>query len=228
MKGGDAAEVIVDGKTVAEIDMKAKCKDCTFAPVFAVGGMSGGFGVARLSEPRGEGGVLLDDVRVFTRAFRAKEIASYAATFGPDYRGAVAVEATWCGPQGGSDLDKPENWVCFNSYGEKIVAVPSKETAVKVWLKAIPSIPPKAKFSCKSFTIDGLAVVDSANVDLRGVGIVDLSDNARIITTNGHFIAASKIRANRIRLDGALAVTTALKADGKFDMKGAAFASSIE
>ena len=220
MKGGDAAEVIVDGKTVAEIDMKAKCKDCTFAPVFAVGGMSGGFGVAELSEPRGEGGVLLDDVRVFTRAFRAKEIASYAATFGPDYRGAVAVEATWCGPQGGSDLDKPENWVCFNSYGEKIVAVPSKETAVKVWLKAIPSIPPKAKFSCKSFTIDGLAVVDSANVDLRGVGIVDLSDNARIITTNGHFIAASKIRANRIRLDGALAVTTALKADGKFDMKG--------
>ena len=220
VKGGDAAEVIVDGKTVAEIDMKAKCKDCTFAPVFAVGGMSGGFGVARLFEPRGEGGVLLDDVRVFTRAFRAKEIASYAATFGPDYRGAVAVEATWCGPQGGSDLDKPENWVCFNSYGEKIVAVPSKETAVKVWFKAIPSIPPKAKFSCKSFTIDGLAVVDSANVDLRGVGIVDLSDNARIITTNGHFIAASKIRANRIRLDGALAVTTALKADGKFDMKG--------
>ena len=220
VKGGDAAEVIVDGKTVAEIDMKAKCNGCTFSPVFAVGGMAKGIGVGGFSEPRGEGGVLLDDVRVFTRAFRAKEIASYAATFGPDYRGAVAVEATWCGPQGGTDIDNPNNWTCFNAYGEKIIAVPSKETEVAVWFKAIPSIPPKAKFDCKSFTIDGLAVVDSANIDLRGAGVVDLADNTRIITTNGHFIAASKIRANRIRLNGTIAVTTALKADGKFDMKG--------
>lgn len=88
VKGGDAAAVIVEGKPVAKIDMKAKCKDCAFAPVFAVGGMSGGFGVAGFSEPRGADGVLLDDVRVFTRAFRAKESASYAATFGPEYRGA--------------------------------------------------------------------------------------------------------------------------------------------
>ena len=85
---GDEASMIVDGKPVAKIDMKTKCNGCSFSPVFAVGGMSGGFGVAGFSEPRGADGVLLDDVRVFTRAFRAKESASYAATFGPDYRGA--------------------------------------------------------------------------------------------------------------------------------------------
>ena len=220
VKGGDEATVIVDGKPAAKIDMKTKCGGCTFSPVFAVGGMAKGIGVGDFSEPRGAGGVLLDDVRVFTRTFRAKEAASYAAMFGLDYRGGVAVEASWRGPQGGTDIANPDNWTCFNAYGEKIVAVPSKETDVTVWFKAIPSIPPKSKFECKSFTIDGLAVVDSANVDLRGAGVVDLADNTRIITTNGHFLAASKIRANRIRLNGIFAVTAALTVTGKLDMKG--------
>lgn len=220
VKGGDAADVIVDGKTVAEIDMKTKCDGCAFAPVFAVGGMSGGFGGVEFSEPRGKDGVLLDDVRVFTRAFREKESASYATTFGPDYRGAVAVEATWCGPQGGGDIANPGNWTCFNSYGERIVAVPTKDTEVAVWYKAIPSIPPKSDFACKSFTIDGLAVVDSANVDLRGVGIVDFADNARIITRGGNALVVSKLRGERIRLDGKLAVSAAMKVTGKLELKG--------
>ena len=220
VKGGDEASVIVDGKPVAKIDMKTKCNGCSFSPLFAAGGMSGGFGVAGFSEPRGADGVLLDDVRVFTRAFRAKESASYAATFGPDYHGAVPVEGTWVGPQGGSDLDNPENWKCFNSYGEKIVAVPTKDTDVTVWCKTIPSIPPKSKFECKSFTIDGLVVVEDANVDLRGVGTVDFTDNTRIITKGGYMLAVSKLRGDRVQLDGKLAVTTAMKVSGKLELKG--------
>lgn len=219
VKGGDAAAVVVDGKPVAKIDLKTKCEGCTLAPVFAVGGMSGGFGVADFAEPRGEGGVLLDDVRVFTRAFRAKEIAAYAATFGPDYQGAVAVEGTWIGPQGGSDIANPDNWKCFNAYGEKIVAVPSKETDITVWFKGIPSIPPKSKFACKSFTIDGIALADEADIDLRGVRIVDLADNTRLMTANGHSITANAVRAGRIRLAGSLAVTGGLKATGNLEMK---------
>ena len=43
----------------------------------------------------------------------------------------------------------------------------------------IPSIPPNSKFCSKSFTIDGLAIVDTADIDLRGVKVVDLSDNTR-------------------------------------------------
>ena len=220
VKGGDAAAVIVEGKPVAKIDMKTKCNGCSFSPVFAVGGMSGGFGVAGFSEPRGADGVLLDDVRVFTRAFRAKESASYAATFGPDYRGAVPVEGTWIGPQGSGDLNKPENWKCFNSYGEKIVAVPTKDTDVTVWCKTIPSIPPKSKFECKSFTIDGLVVVEDANVDLRGVGTVDFTDNTRIITKGGYMLVVSKLRGDRVQLDGKLAVTTAMKLSRKLELKG--------
>ncbi len=220
VKDGKAAAVVVDGKPAAKIDMAAKCGVCTFSPVFAVGGMSGGFGVAGFEEPRGEGGVLLDDVRVFTRTFRPKEIKKYAEVFGSGYQGAVAVEAAWCGPQGGTDIANPENWTCFNSYGEKIVAVPSKETVVNVWFKAIPSIPPKAKFVCESFTIDGIAVLDEANVDLRGVRIVDLADNTRIITKGGHMLAVSKLRGDRVQLDGKLAVTTAMKVSGKLELKG--------
>ncbi len=220
VKDGDEATVIVDGKPVAKIDMKAKCKDCAFAPVFAVGGMSGGFGVAGFSEPRGADGVLLDDMRVFTRAFRAKESASYAATFGPDYRGAVPVEGTWIGPQGGTDLDNPANWKCFNSYGEKIVAVPTKDTDVTVWCKTIPSIPPKSTFACKSFTIDGIAVVDEANVDLRGVGTVEFSGNTKIITSGGRMLAVSKMRGDCVRLHGKLAVTSAMKLSGKLELNG--------
>ena len=220
VNGGDEASVIVDGMKVAKIDMKRNCGGSTFSPVFAVGGISGGFCVAGFSEPRGKDGVLLDDVRVFTRSFREKETASYAATFGPDYRGAVPVEGTWIGPQGGSDLDNPENWKCFNSYGEKVVAVPTKETDVTVWCKTIPSIPPKSTFACKSFTIDGLVVVEDANVDLRGVGTVDFTDNTRIITKGGYMLAVSKLRGDRVQLDGKLAVMTAMKVSGKLELKG--------
>ena len=219
VKKGEVAAVILDGKPVAKIDMKTKCEGCTFSPVFALGGITKGFGVAGFAEPRGEGGVFLDDVRVFTRTFRSKETASYAATFGPDYRGGVAVEAAWCGPQGGSDINNPKNWKCFNSYGEQIVAVPTKETEVKVWFTAIPSIPPKSKFSCKSFTIDGIAVVDSANVDLRGVRIVDFSDNTRIITRDGYGIAVNAARGKRLRLDGKFVVASGMKFDGNIEMK---------
>lgn len=218
VKDGKAAAVVVDGKPAAKIDMAAKCGVCTFSPVFAVGGMSGGFGVAGFEEPRGEGGVLLDDVRVFTRTFRPKEIKKYAEVFGSGYQGAVAVEAAWCGPQGGTDIANPENWTCFNSYGEKIVAVPSKDTVVNVWFKAIPSIPPKAKFVCKSFTIDGIAVLDEANVDLRGVRIVDLADNTRIITRNSHGLAVKALRGGRLRLDGSLAVTDGMKFAGNLEL----------
>ncbi|MBO7684336.1 MAG: hypothetical protein J6T51_06395 [Kiritimatiellae bacterium] len=218
-RNGDAAAVVVDGRPAAKIDMKPGCEGCTLPPAFAVGGVAGGIGVSGFSEPRGEGGVLLDDVRVFTRTFRPKETAQYAATFGPDYRGGVAALATWRGEPGGCDVANPENWTCFNSYGERILAVPSKETEVRVWFRNIPSVPPKSKFACKSFTIDGLAVADRANIDLRGVRIVDLSDNTRLVTTNRHFIAANAIRANRIRLDGVLAVTGGLKATGGVEMK---------
>lgn len=220
VKKGESAAVILDGKAVARIDMKTKCEGCTFSPVFALGGIARGFGVAGFAEPRGEGGVLLDDVRVFTRTFRSKEAASYAATFGPDYRGGIAVEAVWRGAQGGSDIDDPKNWKCFNSYGEEIVAVPTKETEVKVWFKAIPSVPPKSKFACKSFTIDGLAVVDQANVDLRGVRIVELSDNTRLLTRNGYGIAVNAVRGKRLRVDGKVAVVAGMKLDGNLEMKG--------
>ena len=220
VKKGEVAAVILDGKPVAKIDMKTKCEGCTFSPVFALGGITKGFGVAGFTESRGEGGVLVDDVRVFTRTFRSKEAASYAATFGPDYHGGVAVEATWRGDQGGSDIDDPKNWKCFNSYGEEIVAVPTKETEVKVWFKAIPSVPPKSKFACKSFTIDGLAVVDQANVDLRGVRIVELSDNTRLLTRNGYGIAVNAVRSKRLRVDGKLAVVAGMKLDGNLEMKG--------
>lgn len=219
VKGGNAAAVVVDGRPAAKIDMKSKCEGCTFAPVFAVGGMSGGFGVAGFSEARGDGGVLLDDVRVFTRTFRKREISQYASIFGPDYRGAVAVEATWRGPQGGKDLDNPDNWTCFNAYGEKIVAVPTKETDVLIWFREIPSIPPKAKFACKSFTIDGIAVVDQATVDLRGVRIVNLTDNTRIITANGHSIAMNAVKGGRVRIEGSVAVTAGMKLAGNIQMK---------
>ena len=219
IRGGDTAAVIADGKPVAKIDMKTKCEGCAFKPVFAVGGVSGGFGVAGFTESRGEGGVMLDDVRVFTRTFRSKESASYAATFGPEYRGAVAVEGTWIGPSGGTDITNTDNWKLFNAYGERVVALPSKETDITVWFNCIPSIPPKSKFVCKSFTIDGIALADEADIDLRGVRIVDIADNTHIITENGHTITANAVRAKGIRLDGALAVTGGLKATGNLEMK---------
>ena len=219
VKGCDEATVAVDGKMRARIDMKSKCVGCTFTPAFALGGMYGGAGIPGFAEPRGKGGVLLDDVRVFTRTFRARETANYAATFNAAYRGAVAVEARWTGPQGSSDIGDVGNWHCVNSLGEKIFALPSKDTAVTVMGKALPSIPPGAKFVCKSFTIDGWAVADEANVDLRGAGVVNLSDNARIITRDKHLIAVNVLRANRVRLDGRLAVFQEMRIAGNLEMK---------
>ena len=77
--------------------------------MFSLGGICYGFGVSGFSKPNGEGSVLLDDVRVFTRTFRAREARQYAETFGPDYRGGVATVATWRGPQGSAEIDNPEN-----------------------------------------------------------------------------------------------------------------------
>lgn len=219
VKGGDEATVAVDGKMRARIDMKSKCGGCTFTPSFALGGMHGGLGVAGLVEPHGRSGVLLDDVRVFTRAFRERETSIYATTFNESYRGAVAVEARWAGPQGSSDIDDLGNWYCVNSIGERIFALPTKDTAVSVIGRALPSVPPGASLECKSFTIDGFVVADQANVDLRGVRIVDVSDNARIITRGGHGIAIGVMRANRVRLDGTLAVVKGMKIAGNLEMR---------
>lgn len=218
VKGGDAAAVIVDGKAVAKIDMKTKCGGCTFAPKFAIGGMNGGFGIAGFSEPKGKSGLRLSDVRVFDRTFRPRETKNYADLFNADFRPGVAVTAEWRGPAGSADVDDPKNWFCVNALGEGISAVPTKETEVRVYGKKIPSVPRDKKFSCKSFTIAGLALVDD-NIDLRGVRIVDVEDNSRLIVSKGHGIAANAIRANRIRLDGALAVTGGLKIAGNLEMK---------
>lgn len=100
VRGGEEAAVSVDGKDVAAVDMESKCRGCSFVPAFALGGMAGGVNVSQVAAPRGEKGVLLDDVRIFTRAFRPRETKPYAETFGPDFRGGVAAVAEWCGPQG--------------------------------------------------------------------------------------------------------------------------------
>ena len=218
-RGGDEASVVVDGRAAVKVDMKTKCPDCTFMPVFAVGGMSGGIGVKGISEPRGKGGVRLDDVRVFNRTFRDRETKQYATTFNADYHGGVAATASWCGPQGSTDIDDVGNWFCVNSLGERVFVLPTKETAVTVCGKALPSIPPGAKFACKSFTIDGLAIADAANIDLRGVKVVDVEDNSRIITRNGHLIAVNVLRAGRVRLDGKFAALTGMKVSGNLEMR---------
>ncbi len=220
VKGGDAAEVVVDGRLAAKVDMKWKCPGCTFAPEFAIGGMSGGLGVAGFAEPKGKDGVLLDDMRVFTRAFRSRETADYAAAFDPDYRPAVATLAQWQGPQGSSEINDKGKWFCVNSHGERIAVLPSKDTAVRVLGKALPSIPPGSKFVCRSFTIDGWAVADSSDIDLRGVKIVDLADNTRLITRGGHRMAVNALRAKRARLDGSLSVASGLKITGGLELSG--------
>lgn len=219
VKDGAVGAVVVDGKAMARIDMKAKFPDGTFSAAFGVGGIHGADGISGFSEPRGPGGVLLDDLRVFVRTFRSRETALYASTFGEAYRGDVAVEAVWAGPQGGADIREPANWNCYSSIGEKIAVLPTRETAVTVTGKALPSIPAGTKFPCKSFTVDGWAVADEASIDLRGVRIVDVSDNARIITRSGHGIAVSALRAKRLRLDGMLAVSAGLKATDNLEMK---------
>lgn len=50
-RGGDEATVVVDGRAAVRVDMKTKCPACTFTPVFAVGGTSGGIGAKGISEP---------------------------------------------------------------------------------------------------------------------------------------------------------------------------------
>ena len=97
--------------------------------------------------------------------------------------------------------------------------LPSKETDAAVCGKSIPSIPQNAHFECKSFTIDGWAVADEANIDLRGVKVVDLADNTRIIT-RGHTFVVSALKAKRLRLDGALAVLDRMNVEGNLEMKG--------
>ncbi|MBQ3808628.1 MAG: hypothetical protein II840_11805 [Kiritimatiellae bacterium] len=219
VNGGDTALVVIDGGPAVKIDMSSKCKGCSFAPKFAIGGVSGGFGVSGFSEPKGAAGVRLDDVRVFSRAFRPRETKSYADTFGADYRPAVAVTAEWIGAPGGKDIDSPQNWFCVNAIGERITAVPTKDTAVKVYGKKIPNIQPGAKFQCKSFTIAGIAILDDS-IDLRGVDVVGIEDKSRIITRGDNALAVSKLRGERVRLNGKLAVTTAMKLTGKLDVKG--------
>ena len=217
--GGDAAAVVVDGAAAVKLDMKSRCQGCSFRPAFAVGGMVGGIGVQGISEPGGEGGVRLDDVRVFNRTFRSRETKQYASTFGEGYRPAVAATASWRGPQGSAEIGDPSKWFCVNSLGEQIVALPSKDTDVTVCGKEIPSIPPGARFECKSFTIGGLAIADAANIDLRGVRIVDVEDNSRIITRSGRGIAVGALRGRRVRLDGTLAVTAGMKLAGNLEMR---------
>ena len=70
------------------------------------------------------------------------------------------------------------------------------------------------------FTIDGWAVADSSDIDLRGVKIVDLADNTRLITRGGHRMAVNALRAKRARLDGSLSVASGLKITGGLEMSG--------
>lgn len=219
VKGGDTAAIVVDGRGTVKIDMKTKCSGCVFIPSFAVGGMNGGLPPGGFAEPRGVSGVLLDDVRVFSRTFRSRETLQYATAFNADYRAAAAVTAKWCGRPGDGAIDDTKNWYCHNSIGERVYALPSKDTDVLVDTKSIPSIPPKAKFACKSFTIDGLAIADEANIDLRGVRIVDLADNTLLVTRNKHGIAVNALRAARVRLDGTLAVTAGMNITGGLEMR---------
>ena len=218
VKEGDAAVVIIDGKSLVRIDMKTKCDGCTFSPKFAVGGMNGGFGVSGFTEPRGKAGLRLADMRMFARTFRGRETKMYAKTFGPDFRPGIAATAEWTGPAGGDDISSPGNWLCINSAGEKITALPTAETAVSVYGKKLPSIRRGAEFRCKSFTIAGMAIADD-DIDLRGVRIVDVEDNSRIITAGSRGIAVNALRADRVRLDGMLAVVTGMKVSGNLEMK---------
>ncbi len=217
VEGGSVASVVVDGGPAVKLDMGSRCKGCVFAPKFGIGGTSGGIGVSGISDAKGQSGVRLHDVRVFNRAFRQRETRLYADTFGPDFRPGVATSAEWTGAPGGKELDSQGNWLCVNAIGERIAAVPTKDTDVKVYGKRIPSIPQGSKFQCRSFTIAGLALL-SENIDLRGVGIVDVEDNSRIVGDNA--LVASKLRGTRVRLGGKLAVTTAMKVTGKLDLEG--------
>ena len=91
---------------------------------------------------------------------------------------------------------------------------------MRVWGRNLPSVPSKSKFSCKSFIIDGIVVVEDADVDLRGAGVVEFADNTHVITRNGRRVALASLRANSVHLDGMLAVTDEMNLSGKLGMKG--------
>ncbi len=220
VRGGNEAILVVDGGEATVLPMDKGCKGCLFEPNFAIGGMSGGIGLAAFHEPSGKKGILLDDVRVFARAFRARETKQYADTFNPGYNPVEVKTARWRGSQGGSDITDSGNWFCVNAIGERVVALPGKETDVVVSGRAIPSIPPKSNFACKSFTIDGWAVVDEKKVDLRGVKVVTLSDNAKIITKGDAGVAVNALKGRRMRLDGKLAVLSGMLLNGNLELKG--------
>lgn len=213
---GETAVLSVDGGPDVRLDMRASCPGCAFAPVFAFGGPA----AAGFAEARGEGGVLLADARVFTRAFRPRETKNYAGLFNASFRPAVAVTATWCGAPGGTAIDDPANWYCVNAAGERIAARPTEETSVFVSGRAIPCVPPQARLACRSFAIDGWALADEANIDLRGVRAVTASDNARLLTRKGRVFAVGRLKGRRLRLDGTLAVTGALALDGDLALAG--------
>lgn len=220
VSGGNEAKLVIDGGEATFLAMNGACKGCSFEPSFAIGGMSGGIGIAGFKEPRGEKGILLDDVRVFSRAFRTRETEQYADTFNSHYNPVAVKTAVWCGPSGSSDIFETANWFCINSVGERVVSLPGEDTDVVVSGKSIPSIPPKSNFACKSFTIDGWAVVEDNKVDLRGVKVVTLSDNARIITKGAGAVAVNALKGRRMRLDGKLAVLGGMELSGGLELKG--------
>lgn len=220
VSGGDEVKLVVDGGEATVLTMNNVCKGCSFEPSFAIGGMSGGIGIAGFKEPRGEKGILLDDVRVFTRAFRTRETRQYADTFDSHYNPVAVKTAVWRGPSCSSDILDAANWFSINAIGEKVVALPGEDTDVVVSGKSIPSIPPKSNFVCKSFTIDGWAVVEDNKVDLRGVKVVTLSDNARIITKGSGALAVNALKGRRMRLNGKLAVLGGMELSGGLELKG--------
>ena len=220
VSGGDEVKLVVDGGEATVLAMNSVCKGCSFEPNFAIGGMAGGIGIAGFQEPRGEKGILLDDVRVFTRAFRTRETRQYADTFNPHYNPVAVKTAVWRGPAGSPDIFDAANWFCISAIGEKVVALPGKDTDVLVSGKSIPSIPPKSNFVCRSFTVDGWAVIEENKVDLRGVKVVTLSDNARIITKGAGAVAVNALKGRRMRLDGSLAVLGGMELSGNLELKG--------
>ena len=220
VRGGNEAALVLDGGEAIIVSMENSCKGCTFKPNFALGGMSGGIGIAGFCEPRGEKGILVDDVRVFARAFRARETKQYADTFNAGYNPVAVKTAVWCGAQGNFDIGEQSNWFCINAIDEKVVALPGKDTEVVVTGKAIPSIPPKANFACKSFTIDGWAAVEDKKIDLRGVEVVTLSDNARLITKGDGAIAVNVLKGKSARLDGKFVVVGGMDLSGNLELNG--------
>ena len=223
---GDVAVALVDGKGAAKLDFRGKCDGCPLGRHFAVGGVAEGLLGSALKGDFGDAsdscGIVLDDVRVFNRAARSREVAEYARVFGTSFAPAAAVAASWTGGTGG-DVSSPGNWYCVNSAGERITATPTKETAVTVFGRKLPSIPPGSRFECKSFTVDGWAVAEAA-IDWRGVNIVDCTDGTKLMSKGGMF-AVRKLRGADLQIGGhtvpgRLAVEAGARLDGKLTVKG--------